>query len=103
MASKQQSLGDAKSAKLDEFYTQLSDIEKELRHYKAHFKDKVVYLKCDDHRESEQQGICPSCKQHFELAQMQADSKMPWSKGGKTIAGNWVLLCAPCNRKKWDV
>lgn len=53
MASKQQSLGDAKSAKLDEFYTQLSDIEKELRHYKAHFKDKVVYLNCDDPRESE--------------------------------------------------
>lgn len=53
MASKQQSLGDAKAAKQDEFYTQLSDIEKELRHYKKHFKDKVVYLNCDDPRESE--------------------------------------------------
>lgn len=53
MASKQKSLGGAKSAKLDEFYTQLSDIEKELRHYKQHFKDKVVYLNCDDPRESE--------------------------------------------------
>lgn len=53
MASKQQSLGDAKSAKLDEFYTQLSDIEKELRHYKQHFRGKVVYLNCDDPRESE--------------------------------------------------
>lgn len=53
MASKQRSLGDAKSAKLDEFYTQLSDIEKELRHYKECFKDKVVYLNCDDPRESE--------------------------------------------------
>lgn len=53
MASKQKSLGSAKSAKLDEFYTQLSDIEKELRHYKKHFKGKVVYLNCDDPRESE--------------------------------------------------
>ncbi|MER5723871.1 adenine-specific methyltransferase EcoRI family protein [[Kitasatospora] papulosa] len=53
MASKRQSLGDAKLAKLDEFYTQLSDIEKELRHYKKHFKGKVVYLNCDDPRESQ--------------------------------------------------
>ena len=38
----------AKVAKNDEFYTQLSDIENELKHYKAHFKDKVVYCNCDD-------------------------------------------------------
>ena len=43
---------DAKQAKKDEFYTQLSDIEKELRHYRPHFKDKVVYLNCDDPRVS---------------------------------------------------
>ncbi|CAM3466780.1 adenine-specific methyltransferase EcoRI family protein [Isoptericola cucumis] len=52
-STKQQSLADAKAAKDDEFYTQLSDIEKELRHYKKHFKGKVVYLNCDDPRESE--------------------------------------------------
>ena len=51
--SKQRSLGEAKAAKDDEFYTQLSDIEKELRHYRKHFKGKVVYLNCDDPRESE--------------------------------------------------
>ena len=38
----------AKKAKNDEFYTQLSDIEKELMHYKEHFKGKVVYCNCDD-------------------------------------------------------
>jgi hypothetical protein len=38
----------AKSAKKDEFYTQLSDIEKELKHYSKHFKDKVVLCNCDD-------------------------------------------------------
>jgi len=42
----------AKTAKKDEFYTQLPDIERELRHYKQHFKDKVVYLNCDDPRVS---------------------------------------------------
>lgn len=38
----------AKSAKKDEFYTQLSDIEKELKHYSKHFKNKVVLCNCDD-------------------------------------------------------
>ncbi|MFY7987275.1 MAG: adenine-specific methyltransferase EcoRI family protein [Flavobacterium sp.] len=45
-------LKEAKRAKNDEFYTQLSDIEKELRLYKDHFKDKVVYCNCDDPRVS---------------------------------------------------
>jgi hypothetical protein len=46
------SLGRARIAKEDEFYTQLPDIERELRHYKQHFKGKVVYLNCDDPRVS---------------------------------------------------
>ena len=45
-------LHQAKNNKKDEFYTQLSDIENELRHYKHHFKDKVVYCNCDDPRVS---------------------------------------------------
>lgn len=49
---KNRSLHKAKSSKQDEFYTQLSDIEKELRHYKKHFKGKVVYCNCDDPRVS---------------------------------------------------
>ena len=40
----------AKKSKSDEFYTQLSDIESELQHYKNHFKDKVVFCNCDDAR-----------------------------------------------------
>jgi len=40
----------AKASKKDEFYTQLSDIEKELKHYKEHFKGKVVFCNCDDPR-----------------------------------------------------
>ena len=42
----------AKKRKKDEFYTQLVDIENELRHYKAHFKGKVVLCNCDDPRRS---------------------------------------------------
>ena len=45
-------LHDAKKSKSDEFYTQLSDIESELKHYKNHFRDKVVYCNCDDPRVS---------------------------------------------------
>ncbi len=42
----------AKKAKKDEFYTQLVDIEKELKHYKNQFRDKAVYCNCDDPFES---------------------------------------------------
>ena len=42
----------ASSAKKDEFYTQLTDIEKELRHYKPHFKGKTILCNCDDPRVS---------------------------------------------------
>jgi len=44
------SLHAAKASKKDEFYTQLSDIEKELRHYTAHFGGKSVLCNCDDPR-----------------------------------------------------
>lgn len=42
----------AKSAKKDEFYTQLVDIERELVHYKEHFRGKTVLCNCDDPRVS---------------------------------------------------
>ena len=45
-------LGKAKEQKNDEFYTQLSDIEKELMHYKEHFRGKVIFCNCDDPEES---------------------------------------------------
>jgi len=45
-------LRQAKKAKKDEFYTQLADIEKELKHYKDQFRGKIVYCNCDDPYES---------------------------------------------------
>ena len=52
MGNKNSNLIHAKKAKNDEFYTQLSDIENELRHYKAAFRDKTVLCNCDDPRVS---------------------------------------------------
>lgn len=45
-------LSNATKAKKDEFYTQLTDIEKEMRYYRAHFKGKTVFCNCDDPFES---------------------------------------------------
>lgn len=45
-------LNTAKTARKDEFYTQLTDIEKEMRYYRKHFKGKTVLCNCDDPFES---------------------------------------------------
>jgi hypothetical protein len=50
--AKNSSLSNAKENKQDEFYTQLSDIEREVKHYWKHFEGKTVYLNCDDPRVS---------------------------------------------------
>ena len=52
MMKANQNLTKAKAAKQDEFYTQLTDIEKELKHYRKHFKGKAVFCNCDDPKES---------------------------------------------------
>lgn len=46
--AKNADLNKANKAKKDEFYTQLTDIEKEMRHYREHFRGKVVFCNCDD-------------------------------------------------------
>ncbi|MDO8489903.1 MAG: adenine-specific methyltransferase EcoRI family protein [bacterium] len=50
--SSNKNLHSAGKAKSDEFYTQLSDIEKELGNYKNHLKNKVIFCNCDDPEES---------------------------------------------------
>lgn len=52
MAGNNSNLSAAKRAKNDEFYTRLTDIEKELRHYRKHFHGKTVLCNCDDPFES---------------------------------------------------
>ena len=51
----------------------------------------------------QQKGICPKCKKHFALEEMEADHITPWSRGGKTLAENCQMLCRECNRRKSDV
>lgn len=69
-------LNKAARNKKDEFYTQLTDIEKELKHYKDHFKDKIIFCNCDDPETSnfwkyfelqfEELGIKKLISTHFE-------------------------------------
>lgn len=50
--SKNKHLAKAKKLKNDEFYTQLQTVERELEHYKKHFKDKAIYCNCDNYKTS---------------------------------------------------
>lgn len=47
-----------------------------------------------------QEGICPVCKQKYELSEMEADHITPWHEGGKTNAENCQMLCREDNRRK---
>jgi len=47
-----------------------------------------------------QKGICPKCKEHFEIEEMEADHITPWHEGGKTTAENCQMLCKHDNRVK---
>lgn len=47
-----------------------------------------------------QNGICPNCKEHFDIVEMEGDHITPWSEGGKTDTENLQMLCRDCNRRK---
>ncbi len=47
-----------------------------------------------------QKGLCPVCKEHFEIDEMEADHITPWHEGGKTSAENCQMLCKEDNRRK---
>lgn len=47
-----------------------------------------------------QKGICPKCKEHFEIEEMEADHITHWHEGGKTTAENCQMLCKHYNRIK---
>ncbi|MDR0998396.1 MAG: HNH endonuclease [Treponema sp.] len=47
-----------------------------------------------------QKGICPKCKKHFTIEEMEGDHITPWVEGGKTLPDNLQMLCKDCNRKK---
>lgn len=47
-----------------------------------------------------QKGICPMCKNHFDISEMEGDHITPWVEGGKTIEENCQMLCKDDNRRK---
>lgn len=47
-----------------------------------------------------QKGICPICKNHFDISEMEGDHITPWKEGGKTIEVNCQMLCKDDNRRK---
>ena len=74
MASDNTGLQNAWKAKKDEFYTQLPDIEAELRHYKEHFRGKIVLCNCDDPFESNFFKYFAMNFNHLGLAKLTATS-----------------------------
>lgn len=74
MASGNADLNKAAKAKKDEFYTQLSDIEAELKHYKEHFKGKKILCNCDDPFESNFFKYFAMNFNHLGLAKLTATS-----------------------------
>lgn len=47
-----------------------------------------------------QEGICPICKNHFDISEMEGDHITPWHENGKTIEENLQMLCKDDNRRK---
>ena len=88
MANEQ--LKNAKSVKNDEFYTRLEDINAELVHYEQYFKNKVVFMNCDDptwsnfwryfHMEFERLGLKKIISTHYESGEV--ESYMMTYEGG---------------------
>ena len=83
MASSNKTLSKAKDAKKDEFYTQLPDIEAELKHYRAFFKGKTVFCNCDDPYES---NFFKYFALHFN--DLSLKKLIATSYGGSPVAGN---------------
>ena len=53
-------------------------------------------------------GICPMCAvegktKHWEIEEMHADHKIPWSRSGHTILDNGLILCKDHNLQKSDI
>lgn len=50
-----------------------------------------------------QNGVCPKCRKHFDISEMEADHITPWIEGGHTTAENCQMLCKDDNRRKSNI
>ena len=82
MSTNNKNLRKAQKAKNDEFYTQFSDIENELKHYIQHFRGKVVYCNCDNCRES---NFFKYFAQYFEILGLKQLIATAYNENGKGI------------------
>jgi hypothetical protein len=81
------------------------DNKKGIYEYLLTGNEKTLSLRAFDEKTrqkayAKQKGICPICKKHFEIGDMEADHILPWSKGGKTTFENCHMLCKMDNRTK---
>ena len=80
-----QSLRAANKAKQDEFYTQMDDISNELKHYRDHFRGKVVFCNCDDPYES-------NFFKYFALNSLGLKKRIATCYCGSPMVGNELLF-----------
>jgi hypothetical protein len=83
-------LSSAKAAKQDEFYTQLPDIANELKHYRDHFRGKVVLCNCED----------TYSRPVGRGKQLKHGRRIPWLRFVEPVLAV-ILFRIACNAKTW--
>jgi hypothetical protein len=81
------------------------DSKKGIYEYLLTGNEKTLNLRAFDDKTklkiyTSQKGICPLCKKHHDIGDMEADHIIPWSNGGKTVSENCQMLCKMDNRTK---
>ena len=101
-------IGEENERRVSELYKD-NEVTKKSGIYQYILTDNEKYLSLrafDDDIKSQvyerQNGICPMCREHYAIEEMEADHINPWSKGGKTVAENCQMLCKKDNREKSD-
>ena len=101
-------IGEENERRVSELYKD-DEVTKKSGIYQYILTDNEKYLSLrafDDNIKSQvyerQNGICPMCREHYAIEDMEADHINPWSKGGKTVAENCQMLCKKDNREKSD-
>ena len=101
-------IGEENERRVSELYKD-NEVTKKSGIYQYILTDNEKYLSLrafDDNIKSQvyerQNGICPMCREHYAIEDMEADHINPWSKGGKTVAENCQMLCKKDNREKSD-
>lgn len=99
-------IGEENERRISELYKD-DEVTKKSGIYQYILTDNEKYLSLrafDDDIKSQvyerQNGICPICREHYAIDEMQADHITPWSKGGKTVLENCQMLCSKDNNEK---